>query len=101
MIRVETDTLGTGNVKLDADFTKNMKNAGDIQEFTADVGIELKSAVFAAIVAAQDEYLRVIQSKSKKQMPVELKSSLKETIFGFVKDMDSDEIDKFREMVIG
>ena len=99
MIRVETDTLGS--VKLDADFTKIMNNAGDVQEFTADVGIELKSAVLAAIVAAQDEYLRVIQSKSKKQMPVELKSSLKETIFGFVKDMDSDEIDKFREMVIG
>ena len=99
MIRVETDTLGS--VKLDADFTKIMNNAGDVQEFTADVGIELKSAVLAAIVAAQDEYLRVIQSKSKKQMPIELKNSLKETIFGFVKDMDSDEIDKFREMVIG
>ena len=99
MIRVETDTLGS--VKLDADFTKIMNNAGDVQEFTADVGIELKSAVLAAIVAAQDEYLRVIQSKSKKQMPIELKNSLKETIFGFVEDIDPDEIDEFREMVIG
>ena len=99
MIRVETDTLGS--VKLDADFTKIMNNAGDVQEFTADVGIELKSAVLAAIVAAQDEYLRVIQSKSKKQMPIELKNSLKETIFGFVEDIDPDEIDEFREMVTG
>ena len=90
MIRVETDTLGS--VKLDADFTKIMNNAGDVQEFTADVGIELKSAVLAAIVAAQDEYLRVIQSKSKKQMPIELKNSLKETIFGFVEDIDPDEV---------
>lgn len=52
-----------------------------------------------AIVAAQDEYLRVIQSRSKKQMPVELRSSLKETIFSFVREIDLDEIDEFREMV--
>ena len=103
MIRVETDTLGSveleKHVELDADFTQIMKNDGDVQEFTTDVWIELKSAVLAAIVAAHDEYLRVIQSKSKKQMPVELKNSLKETILGFVEDIDTDEIDEFREMV--
>ena len=56
-------------VKPEADFTGLAVNSGDVQEFTENVGIELKSAVLAAIVAAQDEYLRVIQSKTKKLMP--------------------------------
>ena len=86
-------------VKPEADFTGLAVNSGDVQEFTENVGIELKSAVLAAIVAAQDEYLRVIQSKTKKLMPVDLRSSLKETIFGFVQDIELDEIDEFREMV--
>ncbi len=101
MIKVETDTMGTGRVKQEADFKSIIKASADVQEFTTNCGIELKSAVLAAIVAAQDEYIRVIQSKSKKQMPVELKSSLKETIFSFVQDIDQGEIDQFREMVTG
>ena len=71
-------------VKPEADFTGLMKSSRDVQEFTENVGIELKSSVLAAIVAAQDEYLRVIQSRSKKQMPVELRSSLKETRAVFI-----------------
>ena len=88
-------------VKPEADFTGLAVNSGDVQEFTENVGIELKSAVLAAIVAAQDEYLRVIQSKTKKLMPVDLRSSLKETIFGFVQDIELDDIDEFRAMVTG
>ena len=101
MIRVETDTMGTKVAKQEADFRDIMNASGDVQEFTVNVGIELKSAVLAAIVAAQDEYLRVIQSKSKKQMPIELRSSLKETVFGFIKDIDQNEVEKFRELVTG
>ena len=99
MIRVETDAIGTVKVKPEADFEAIMEASADVQEFTANVAIELKSTVLAAIVATQDEYINIIQSK--KQIPVELRSSLKEMVFSFVQEIDQEEIDSFRETVTG
>ena len=98
MIKVETDTIGAKMLTNVADFSDIMNASGNVDEFTVNVGIELKSAVLAAIVAAQDEYLRVIQSKTENQIPTDLVDSLKETIFDFVQDIDQDEIEQFRKM---
>ena len=98
MIKVETDTIGAKMLTNGADFSDIMNASGNVDEFTVNVGIELKSAVLAAIVAAQDEYLRVIQSKTENQIPTDLVDSLKETIFDFVQDIDQDEIEQFRKM---
>ena len=101
MINVETDTTKAMRIKHEADFTAIAKASSDVQEFTSECGIELKSAVLGAIVAAQDEYIRIIQSKTPKELPVDLKASLKETIAGFARDIDDDEINEFRELVTG
>ena len=100
MIKVETDTT-KGGVKEEAEFRDILKASDDVQEFTRNVGLELKAAVLATIVTAQDEYIRVIQYNLEKPMGAELRDSLKETIFNFVKDIDQDEVVKFREMVTG
>lgn len=101
MIRIETDTIVTGRVKPEADFRDVFEGAEDFDEFTTFCGLEMKSAVLAAIVAAQDEYVRMVKSMAKKPMPEDLAESLKETIFGFVEDLDLSDVAEFRELVTG
>lgn len=99
MIRVETETSGVPCVKFKADFRAIRRASGDVDEFTNNCGIELMTTVLAAIVSAQNEYLRILQGMAKKQLDAELKNRMNETIFKYVQDIDLEDIDKFRELV--
>ena len=99
MIKIKTDISTVLNQE--ADFSEIAKKSPNVETFTTECGIELKSAVLGAVVAAQDEYIRIIQSMTPNELPVDLKASLKESLFSFVKDITNDDLAEFREMVTG
>ncbi len=84
-------------MELEADFNAIMEASADVDEFLIRVGNELRWTVLGAIVVAQDEYIRIIQSMCEKQMPIELRSSLVETIFNYVQNTDQEDIDYYRK----
>lgn len=96
MISVEVDTMGSERVYPKADFTPILGNTSDFQEFSFECGLELKAAVLAVIVAAQDEFVRVMKW-GMPQMDAEQKSMLKKTLLSFISDINPNEIAAFRK----
>ena len=66
MIKISADTL-LEHVWPEADFSMYEHCADDPVEFTEKCGIELKATVLAAIVAATDEYAKILKRHYPKE----------------------------------
>ena len=100
MINIKSDT-SNAIVFHNADFSFLENISADTKDFTDNCGIELKAAVLAAIVAAQDEYVRIIKSHQPDgKLTEEQEDAVDEALFDlYIKDISVKDIKEFRDVL--
>ena len=100
MISIKSDT-SNARVFHNADFSFLESISADSKDFTDNCGIELKAAVLAAIVAAQDEYVRIIKSHQPDgKLTDEQEDAVDEALFDlYIKDISIKDIKEFRDVL--
>ena len=100
MISIKADT-SNARVFHKADFSFLESISSDTKEFTDNCGIELKAAVLAAIVAAQDEYVRIIKNhQSDGKLTDEQENAVDEALFDlYIKDISVKDIKEFGDVL--
>ena len=97
MIRVETDSIGSGRADIRVDFKPLLKETSDLNDFTRKVEFEMKASVLAVISATQDAYCQMLSQK----ISDELLESVKEHLLLQIQNIKQENVDEFLENMLG
>ena len=100
MLEMNTDCAGYPVLNASADFVRYCIQSKTIEEFTANCGTELQVALLGLIVKAEDEYVRIIQTKSKRKMTKDERLTIGEFLMDYVDKIDNELVRKFRKEVM-